>query len=472
LRDESDCARFLSAVTGNKIDGFVPYAWQSEWLDASANHNELMVRAANRVGKTATAAAAVVMHLTGIYPKWYRGRKFDRPTTVWCAGVTNESTRDIIQSQLLGPTGEGISTGLIPRRLIRGTPSMRQAGVRNCIERFEVEHVAGGNSVCSLKVFEMGAEKFLGAACDVVWLDEEPADFAIYTESLTRTLSTGGLVFVTFTPLRGHSKLVEHFAVGGPGRYMKTATWDDAPHLDEAQKRRMLESYPKHERDARTKGMPKLGEGGVFAHLIEECIIPPCALGNHWTKLKGIDFGIDHPHAGVAIAHTRTDGDVIYVYADYRRKGASVADHCEWLNSFDRPIPIAWPHDGENRQAHSGKTLAQLYRDCGANMLGKSARYPSGVGEKERGGAQPIEPVVTEVLERMGSGRLKIFSTCTALIEEMRDLHRKDGKIVAVRDDCWKALSYAIMMKRYATTASYGLGRPNFPARPIHSARI
>jgi phage terminase large subunit-like protein len=471
LRDESDTARLLNAVTGNKLAGFLPYAWQADWLDAAADHQELMIRAANRVGKTATAATAVAMHLTGLYPSWYRGRKFDRPTTIWCAGITNESVRDIIQTQLLGGMGEDLGTGWIPRRLLVGTPSMRQAGVRNCVDRFEVRHVSGGISVCAVKVFEMGSEKFQGAACDVVWLDEEPADFAIYTESLTRTLSTGGLVLVTFTPLRGHSKLVEHFAAGGSGIYSKTATWDDAPHLDQAQKKRMWASYPAHERDARTKGLPKLGEGGVFAHLIEECIVPPCKLASHSARIKGIDFGIGHPFGGVAIAHTRDD-DVISVYADYRRKGASVAEHCDWLNSFDRWAPISWPHDGENRQAHSGKTLAQLYRENHANMLGKSARYPKAVGEKERGGAQPLEPVVAEVLERMGTGRLKIFNNCATLIEEMRDLHRRDGKIVPVRDDVWKALSYAVMMKRYATNPESLRFRPNYPQQPISTSRI
>src|SRR5262249_23303757 len=158
---------------------------------------------------------------------------------------------------------------------------MRQAGVRNCVDRFEVRHETGGISVCALKTYEMTAAKFQGAAVDCVWLDEEPVEYEIFTESLTRTLSTNGLVLITFTPLLGHSKLVEHFAAGGPGIYSRTATWDDAPHLDAAQKARMLESYPPHERDARTKGLPKLGEGSVFAHLIDDCIIEPCKLGKH-----------------------------------------------------------------------------------------------------------------------------------------------------------------------------------------------
>src|SRR5262249_50273862 len=153
----------------------------------------------------------------GISPAW------------WPAGITNESVRDIIQTQLLGGMGEDLGTGWIPRRLLIGTPSMRQAGVRNCVDRFEVRHESGGISVCALKTYEMTAAKFQGAAVDVCWLDEEPAEYEIFTECLTRTLSTGGLVFITFTPLLGHSKLVEHFATGGPGLFTKTATWDDAP---------------------------------------------------------------------------------------------------------------------------------------------------------------------------------------------------------------------------------------------------
>jgi phage terminase large subunit-like protein len=459
-------------VAGDKIAVFDPYPWELEWLNASADHQELMIRAANRVGKTSTAAYAVACHLTGLYPFWYKGRRFDNATDIWCAGMSAEAARDIIQAQLIGGLGEKMGTGWIPRRCLVGTPTMRQAGVRGVIDSFQVRHESGGLSTCVIKSYEQRAEKFQGAARDVVWLDEEPEDFTIFTESLTRVLSTNGLVFATLTPLLGHSQLVDHFQVGGPGIYLKVATWDDAPHLDEAQKARMWESYPAHERDARTRGLPKLGEGSVFAHLIDECIIPPVELSRHWVRIKGIDFGIGHPFGGVAIARDR-DQDVIYVYSDYRRKGASVADHCSWLNSFDRFAPISWPHDGENRQAHSGKTLAQLYREDGANMLSKSARYRKAPGaEPERGGAQPVEPIVAEILERMGTGRLKIFETCTCLIEEMRDLHRSNGKIVPIRDDVVKALFYAVMMVRYGVVPTYGPRRTMLSQNPISTSRI
>jgi hypothetical protein len=58
-----------------------------------------------------------------------------------------------------------------------------------------------------------------------------------------------------------------------------------------------------------------------------------------------------------------------------------------------------------NREKSGGKTLADHYRDHGVNMLAKSARYPKAPGEtSDKGGPQPVEPIVDEMLERMVTG--------------------------------------------------------------------
>ena len=44
--------------------------------------------AANQVGKTWSAGMEVAMHATGIYPDWWTGRRWDRATTGWVAGIT------------------------------------------------------------------------------------------------------------------------------------------------------------------------------------------------------------------------------------------------------------------------------------------------------------------------------------------------------------------------------------------------
>src|SRR5690606_20987354 len=83
--------------------------------------------AANRVGKTEGGGGyETVLHLTGLYPDWWDGRRFDHPIDAWAAGDTNDTVRDIIQLKLIG-TKEDLGTGLIPGALI-GKIKWKQGG--------------------------------------------------------------------------------------------------------------------------------------------------------------------------------------------------------------------------------------------------------------------------------------------------------------------------------------------------------
>ena len=70
-------------------------------------------------------------------------------------------------------------------------------------------------------------------------MDEEPDDYKIFSESQTRILTSDGILLVTFTPLLGMTELVDHFMTGGDGIFIKTATWDDAPHLKKEDRDRL-----------------------------------------------------------------------------------------------------------------------------------------------------------------------------------------------------------------------------------------
>ena len=56
------------------------------------------------------------------------------------------------------------------------------------------------------------------------------------------------------------------------------------------------------------------------------------------------------------------------------------------------------------------------------------------------------------MLDRMQTGRFKVFSNLDAWFEEFRLYHRKDGKIVKVDDDLISACRYGQMMLRHAIT--------------------
>jgi hypothetical protein len=58
------------------------------------------------------------------------------------------------------------------------------------------------------------------------------------------------------------------------------------------------------------------------------------------------------------------------------------------------------------------------------------------------------------MLDRMQTGRWKVFSTCQWWFEEFRQYHREDGQIVKERDDTLSASRYAYMMRRFARVQS------------------
>lgn len=458
----------------NKIAGYQPYGWQREFHSAGTHNPERMLMAANRVGKTQCAAAEVAFHLTGDYPEWWEGKRFGAPTLVWTGSPTNETSRDIVQAELLGGLGEKLGTGWVPKRLIEGSPQTRQAGVKNVVDTFMVRHKSGGLSTCNLKTYEQGWQKWQGTAPQVVWMDEEPDDYKIFSESQTRILTSKGIVLVTFTPLLGLTELVEHFRSGGPGIYVRGASWEDAPHLSKEDKDRLAQSYRQHERDARTKGIPMMGEGAVFPVSDDDIAIPAFEIPKHWARIKGCDFGIDHPAAGAELAWDR-DQDVVYLIDCYRKANELPPYHAAWFNKSNPGVPVAWPHDGMNREKTGGKVLADAYRDHQVNMLAKSARYARVPGEdQDKGGPQPVEPIVDAMLERMATGRFKAFAHLSDFFEEKRSYHRKDGKIVAKRDDILKAAFYALMMLRYAVPLTVLNRAPmsRAPSRPIATTRI
>ena len=67
-------------------------------------------------------------------------------------------------------------------------------------------------------------------------------------------------------------------------------------------------------------------------------------------------------------------------------------------------------------------------------------------------GSNGLEAGVSEMLTRMQTMRLKVFSHLEDWFEEFRLYHRKDGLIVDRNDDLLAATRYGMMMKRKAKT--------------------
>ncbi len=186
---------------------YSPYPKQAEFHRAGLVHRERLFMAGNQLGKTVAGGAEWAMHLTGRYPDWWEGRRWDRPVRFWAAGVTGESTRDNPQRLLVGPPGQRSlwGSGFIPGPDLVSWTLAR--GLADQIDNVTVRHKSGGTSSLAFKAYEKGRQKWQGETLDGVWFDEEPP-LEIYTEGLTRTNATDGIVMVTFTPLLGMSDVV------------------------------------------------------------------------------------------------------------------------------------------------------------------------------------------------------------------------------------------------------------------------
>lgn len=196
-----------------KLQDYQPYPKQLEFHTAGKDYRERLFLAGNRCGKTQAGAFELAMHLTGQYPFWWQGRVFTQPVRAWAAGVTSESTRDVVQEKLFGDPNrrESWGTGAIPKACIGEV--MLARGIANQIDIASIKHKSGGWSSLAFKSYEKGREKWQGAALECIFMDEEPED-DLYYEALTRTNETGGIVWITCTPLKGMSTVMQLFLMG------------------------------------------------------------------------------------------------------------------------------------------------------------------------------------------------------------------------------------------------------------------
>jgi phage terminase large subunit-like protein len=407
------------------------YAKHLEFFSAGKQYRERLMLAANRVGKTeGVGGFELALHLTGDYPDWWIGRKFDRGVRAWAAGDTSITVRDILQQKLLGPVGNW-GTGLIPGDSIKRI--VRKSGLPDTAEVIYVQHKRG-TSFLVLKSYEQRREAFQGTEQDVIWLDEEPP-LDIYTECLMRTMTSDGMVMLTFTPLLGMSEVVLAFLPDGKmeadtkvsgSKFIVMATWDDAPHLTQQAKDELWASIPPYQRDARSKGIPQLGSGAIYPVPESDIVVAPFAIPDYWPRGYGFDVGWNCT-AAVWGAHDR-DNHCVYLTHCYKRGQAEPAVHAAAIKAVGAWIPGFIDPASRGRSQADGKQLLSDYRELGLKLSVADNGVESGL---------------YSTLNRMSIGGLKVFSTCQQWMQEFR-LYRRDdsGRVVKANDHAMDATRY------------------------------
>jgi phage terminase large subunit-like protein len=435
------------------IDRVVLHPKQQEFVDLTASCAECAVIGANQSGKSLVGAYILVMHLTGDYPPFWRGRRFDHPINAWCLGPTAQHVRDVLQKKIVG---ENIAdpTGLIPLDAYDNRNGRRAItkshGLPDAVDQVRVKHKSGGTSLLTFKSHEQGREKLQGSGVHVIYSDED-CPLSIWGELIARGISTQGLIYATFTPVMGMLPVAQRFLQErSPQRGHVIMALKDALHIPVERHQAIIDSIPEHERDARVYGIPSAGSGKVFRTLEDQVaedtpgFIPP-----YWPALWGSDFGYteNHPFAAVLGVWDR-DYDIIHIIHAVRIRGGLPRDHAaairSAMNGRAGDIPIAWPHDGAAKSRESGRTVAQLYRDEKLNMLGTHATLP-------KSGGIDLEAGIALMAARLRDGRLKVARHLSEWFQEYRMYHRLEtGLVNKTGDDLMSATRILCMQIRSA----------------------
>jgi phage terminase large subunit-like protein len=468
-----EIGRMARAVRNNKLATFSPYPKQREFFALGATKLERCLTAGNQYGKSIAGSAEMAIHLTGLYPDWWDGRRWDHLIRAWAAGETGDMNRDILQGKLCGEGANGPDhpawgTGFIPRENLLSRTLAH--GVSGAFDTLLVRHISGGVSVLSFKAYAQGRAKFASDTVDLIWFDEEPP-MDVYTEALARLTATGGMIYLTFTAMLGPSEVAMRFFSDDTeeakrDRALVKIGFKDALHLTEKDYETLVARYPAYQHAARIHGEIMLGEGAVWENVdIGSLVVPATPLSDippYHRKIWGIDFGIGHPFAAVLAVHD-TERDAITLIHEVKVKDALPATHTAMMRAVAPTVPVAWPHDGNNRQEGSGVELFKYYRGTMASpglvMRPEHAQFPLRQYSTEAG--------ILDILTRMREGRFAVSANCSRWVEEARSYHRKNGLIVKINDDLMSATRQAVMDIRYAKSVhplnTYRLANQNRP---------
>ncbi|TOK48270.1 hypothetical protein CGI18_07195 [Vibrio parahaemolyticus] len=458
----------------HKSKWFKPYPFQEKFYKAGNDTKRRLLMCANRVGKSFSEAMEMSFHLTGLYPEWWVGHRFDKPILAWAVGITGDSTRKVLQKELLGtPLGkdlESIGTGAVPKHLIDFDYLERDGHIVRIVK---VKHVSGDSSVLEFRSTQQGEHTLMGATVDYIWLDEfDPYNsLSIYAQCVTRTATTGGHVVITATPEFGLTELIEMFLdEDNKELYWQGATWEDALHLDEETKKELLASIPEWQRDMRTRGLPVLGKGAVFAFKDSDVMCTKPEIDGWDDILWSLDLGEHHDETVLTLMVDKSssvpddsDEPQYYIYDQWvlgdDENGNNIRGYENVVKIIKSHIycnaPIAYPSDGNKGGDGS---YAQSLRNAGLNVLSTTARNPSKTningwgGDNKTAHAKSIEAGLHFMTDYMINGKLKVTQDCVEWFVEKRGYFRT-GKKGA---DAFKGKDHCIDSSRYGFISVLG----------------
>jgi len=442
----------------NQLQYFRPFDHQHKFFKTGHSARRGIL-AANRIGKTVSTCYETAMHLTGIYPSWWEGHRFEGAITAMVAGEGWSQVAMVLQNELLGTQDikikEQLGTGAIPRHCII-QDTMRNDGA-NCLG-VEVRHISGAKSYLLFANYTQEVRQMQGFKLNLAVFDEQPPD-DFFSEIVTRTATTQGQVLCSFTPLKGLNGLVSKFWNHEDGYDFIRVSWEDVPEYDPWEEpfllketRRQLErDYLPHEREARIAGKPVMGKGAVFQ--IRDW--PLYKTGDYNFKempninrVISLDLGLVNDKTVISLIYWDPVEGVAYLHRQIVVQGIEEAVPTQYINHLLRPevfgTPIVLPADASTpgRYTMSSSSIRELFEQYELNVYQKAIMNPPDsqgrvTNHKSYG--------INQMRQMLEFGTLMVNENCVDFLREAQNYYVDEQGRFSDPDDCIDSARYGLL---------------------------
>jgi hypothetical protein len=215
-------------------------------------------------------------------------------------------------------------------------------------------------------------------------------------------------------------------------RWIMNLTWDDAPHLSDEDKKKILEGCSPHERDAVSKGLPSLGSGAIYPVFEADVVVEPFKIPYHWPRCYALDVGWNKTAALWGAYDPKSD--IWYLYSEYYRGQAEPSVHADAIRARGTWMAGVIDCHSKARSQKNGEQLLEVYLQLGLNL----ATADNGPGTLEAG--------ILSTYQRLSSGRLKIFNHLHNTLAEFRIYRRdKNGRVVDKDDHLMDCMRFIVI---------------------------
>lgn len=354
----------------------------------------------------------------------------EEPSTVWCVALSYGDSIEYVRPKL---------DLYMPRSTVKSK--------WNSQDRATATFENGGKLVCLS--YEAGRKKFQGKGVKMVWIDEEGSDDQVFQECLLRTVDLNGRVLVTATPVDGLNWLFDQFVEEIREGFTRIQISGlDNPWINSIKLRRTVQHMTESMQRTRLFGDFVSQEGLVYDEFDPRLhVVQPFPIPEDGEVYRAIDFGVRNPWCTLWIYRDR-DGrfgadDALYIFREYYKTNRTTLENGRELLRLSQNDPrcVFTVADSAGKDAR-----LILARELGVETK------PS---PKELG----MNTMIGLVKERLqlhadGQPRLFIFSTCRAIVQEMRKYRwsKTTGKDQPMKQDdhALDALRYAIgFLSRY-----------------------